>query len=134
MQKEELEKKYAEELDKVYSGDNSKRDSGMPIFEGAVITLVAPEKEDEPFFIKESNYSRWRTKEGHLLSVSQTGRRGNGLGLEGATDRERNAKLAALVAAAGTDGVQISVTKVKQKKSLFRGEESLNNYLFFEAV
>ena len=134
MQKEELEKKYAEELDKVYSGDNSKRDSGMPIFEGAVITLVAPTAANESFFIKESNYSRWRTKEGHLLSVSQTGRRGNGLDLDGATDRERNAALANKVIAAGTDGLKISVTKVKQKKSLFRGEESLNNYLFFEAV
>lgn len=129
--KKELKNKVSAELSEVYK-DRENRDSGMPLFEGAVITLVLPENDTDPFFIKESNYYRWRTKGGEIVSTSQTGRRGNGLNLSGATDKERNEKLAELVADAKDGELQIRITKNKQKRAIFNGEETLNNYLFFE--
>lgn len=131
MQKEDLKTKANSELEGVYEG-RATRDSGMPLFEGSIITLTLPENDTDSFFIKESNYYRWRTKNNELVSLSQTGRRGNGLNLTGNTDKERNASLQEMLIERGE--LTLRITKTKQKRSMFEGTESLNNYLFFELV
>lgn len=131
MNKEEIKNKANNELEGVYEG-RATRDSGMPLFEGSIINLVLPENDTDSFFIKESNYYRWRTKGNELVSLSQTGRRGNGLNLAGNTDKERNASLQEMLIERGE--LTLRITKTKQKRSMFDGIESLNNYLFFELV
>jgi hypothetical protein len=131
MNKEEIKNKANNELENVYEG-RATRDSGMPLFEGSIVTLILPDNDSDPFFIKESNYYRWRTKGNESVSLSQTGRRGNGLNLTGNTDKERNASLQEMLIESGE--ISLRITKTKQKRSMFDGVESLNNYLFFERV
>lgn len=129
MTKEEIISKAKAEL---LNAEGISRDSGMPVFEKTVITLFSA-KAGETCFIAESNYKRWRT-DGALLSTTQTGRRGNGLNLEGSNDAERNASLYAEVVEAGENGLKIMVSTIKQKKALFDGADTLNSYYFFERV
>lgn len=130
MKKETFEQKRDAELNEAYSGTNATRDSGMPLVKGSVVTIMLPTNDTDSIWIKEPTYYRWRTKGGEILSISQTGRRNNGLGLKGDTDKERNADL--LNRLQGTPNGELDLPNIGdifQKKSMITGSERLNNYV-----
>lgn len=130
MKKETFEQKRDAELNEAYSGTNANRDSGMPLVKGSVVTIMLPTTDTEPLWIKETTYYRWRTKGGEILSISQTGRRNNGLGLVGNSDKERNADLLNRLQASPNGELDLPIIEeIFQKKSMTAGSERLNNYV-----
>lgn len=130
MKKETFEQKRDAELNEAYSGTNANRDSGMPLVKGSVVTILLPANDNEPLWIKEPTYYRWRTKGGEILSISQTGRRNNGLGLVGNSDKERNADLLNRLQASPNGELDLPIIEeIFQKKSMTAGSERLNNYV-----
>lgn len=103
------------------------RDAGMPIFVGTTLHLNG-----EPTLMGSGAFEHlsWANEEGVDLSLTHTGRRGNGLDLPGKTEEERNLALLDKVAdaVANKKTYTIRITDIKTRERSY----GLATYYFFE--
>lgn len=120
--------KSKSDIQKYYSKPSRKdRDAGMPIFVGTVIHLNG-----EPTLLGSGTFEHlsWANEEGIDLSLTHTGRRGNGLELTGDTEEKRNLTLLDKVAdaVANNKTYNVRVTDIKTRERSY----GLATYYFFE--
>lgn len=126
-----MDKKDKNIISDFYKKDErNKRDTKMPLFVGSVINLNgAPIELGEGAF----KHLSWANAEGIDLSLSHTGRRGNGLDLAGNTDEERNLALFDKVLAAVSAGktFPIKIKDIKDRVRSYDGVPTTVAYYFF---
>ena len=124
-----MDKNKSENAIKSYYSKPSRkdRDAGMPLFVGSVIHLNG-----EPTLLGSGTFEHlsWANEEGVDLSLTHTGRRGNGLELTGNTEEERNLALLDKVANAVANGktYAVRITDIKTRERSY----GLATYYFFE--
>ena len=132
MQKEELNKARAEYKNRVKARGSENYDSGMPVTEGAILSIYGYKTENAGTAME---YTNFLNQEGAILSDKHIGRRGNGLGLEGSTNEERTcAFMDEIDSLEEGSFIKIKVVKILYKKALYDGRESLQTYYIMERV
>lgn len=112
--------------------NRSEADTTLPIVEGAVIHINGFAHFNAG---SRMEYFGWTNEEGVALSTNHTGRRGNGLNLEGNTDQERNlALLAEVEALEEGQSIAVRVASILNRRRMYDGVETLVSYYTFERV
>lgn len=131
MTKDEKNKVMSEYKAYNASKNRTDRDSNSPIVVGSVLHLTGL----QPFNVGTTfEYYGWTNDENIPLSDKHTGRRGNGLGLKGNTDEERNLSLLDEIASSTTGKIAVKVVAIDERKRLYDGRETLVSYLKFAKV
>lgn len=132
MKKEELKKSREEFQARAQKRGSENYDSGMPVVEGTVLSIVGYKTANENTAME---YTNFENLEGAILSDKHIGRRGNGLALAGDTNVARiNAFMDEIDALAENQSIKVKVVKILHKRAIYDGRESLNSFYVFERV
>ena len=105
-------------------------DSGMPVVEGTILSIIGYKTENKG---QATEYTNFVNEEGAILSDKHIGRRGNGLDLEGDTNLARTLSFMDEVDKA-ENPIKIKIVKILNRKALYDGRETLNNYYVMQRL
>lgn len=110
--------------------ETEKYDSGMPVVEGTILSIIGYKTENKG---QATEYTNFENEEGAILSDKHIGRRGNGLGLNGDTNLARTLSFMDEVDEADSP-IKVKIVKILSRKAIYDGRETLNNYYVMQRL